>query len=560
MIKRVSAWLLMMLLCMPLAAHADGARASLDRDAMQLGETVTLNIEIDSNSGIEPDFSALTADFNTLGTQSSRQFSMTNGEATAKTVWAIGLEPKRAGTLVIPALTIGSTSTQPLRLTVLPAAAGGQGKAGDDLYIEVSADPLSPYVQQQVRYVVKLFYALNLTEGALDEPTVDGIVVQKLGRDRQYNATIGQSRYHVLERHYALIPERSGALTMPALSFRGSTLDTSDPTGFFRRGRAVTARSEPVELNVRSKPADWGTAAWLPATTFSITDETDLPTQVTVGEPITRTVHLRAQGLGYEQLPELSFNAPRGSEIYPDKSDTKTQDDGSWLYGERTRKFAVVPSQPGKLVLPAIQVDWWDTAADRKVTAVLPAHEIEVLAAAGAAAIANPTPSVAGAAPNAVPAVVYPSQPQSGFALRAWRALAIAAMVLWAITLALWWRARRSPLALAAARAPAVGTPPGRAEFLRACSLGDLAGAERALVAWARSERPALRNLGEIAAGLGAVAQRDLLNDLERVRYAGANVEGLANRLERAFRAGLTWNQASSSAPASSALPKLYPD
>jgi hypothetical protein len=562
--KRGFSLLWLLLVCLPIAAHAaPGARAWLDRDTMQLGETVTLNVEVADGSSTEPDFSVLLQDFKSLGTQSSRQFSMTNGQATAKTVWAIGLEPKHAGTLAIPAFMIGAAATTPLSLTVLPTQTGAQGKPGDSVFVEVSAEPLSPYVQQQVHYTVKLYYAVDLTEGALDEPSAAGVVVQKLGRDKQYNTAVGERRYHVLERHYALIPEQSGPLTMPVLGFRGSALDTSDPTGFFRRGRAISARSDAIELSVRAKPASWGAAAWLPAASLSVTDESELPGEVTVGEPVTRTIRLRAQGLGFEQLPELDLKAPPGTEIYPDKPDTQTRDDGNWLYGERTRKFAIVPTRPGTLSLPAIEVQWWDTNHDRLETTVLAAREITVLPAAGApnppaAGVASPQ-AAAPASGTVSTSVIYPSGEVDGNA-RLWRSLAIAAAALWLITLALWWRSRRGISdAVRSLALPPAGTSPGRSLFLRACALGDLAAAERALVGWARSERPELRNLGEVIANLGDDEQRTILAELERVRYAGAVADGLGARLGRAFRDGLKWVAGTSDAGVASPLPALYP-
>ncbi|MBN8482897.1 MAG: protein BatD, partial [Xanthomonadales bacterium] len=422
-----------------LPAFADGARAWLDRDTMQVGETVTLNVEVEGGAAGEPDFSSLAADFNLLGTQSSRQFNMSNGQSTSKNVWAIGLEPKHAGTIDIPALAVGALRTTLLQLTVLPAAAGAQGKAGDAVYVEVTAEPLAPYVQQQLRYVVKLYYAVDLTEGTLEEPAADGIVVNKLGRDRQYAATVGERRYRVLERHYALVPERSGRLTLPPIAFRGSALDSSDPTGFFRRGRALSARSDAVDLEVRPKPAQWGAAPWLPAASLELADDGSLPNEVAIGEPVTRTVRLRAQGLGYEQLPELAFEAPAGSELYPDKAETQTRDDGSWLYGERTRKFAFVPTRAGTLVLPSIEVAWWDTVHDRRVTAVLPAHELKVTAAAATAAITpDATPA---AAPAATPVTVAWPQANDGPSVRLWRATALIALALWLLTSLAWWRA-----------------------------------------------------------------------------------------------------------------------
>ena len=45
-------------------------------------------------------------------------------------------------------------------------------------------------MQQEVRLTVKLFYALNLTDGNLDDPKVEGLVVRKLGQDGNYVAGI----------------------------------------------------------------------------------------------------------------------------------------------------------------------------------------------------------------------------------------------------------------------------------------------------------------------------------------------------------------------------------
>lgn len=540
-------------------AHA-AVRAWLDRSSMQMGETVTLNVESDDSTAAEPDFNALLGDFNSLGTQSSRQISMTNGSSSAKTVWAIGLEPKHSGTLSIPAFTIGGESSDPLSLTVLPAPLGAQGKPGDSLFIEVSADPLNPYVQQQVRYTVKLYYAVNLSDGSLDEPSAGNAVVQKLGRDKQYTATLNGQAYHVLERDYALTPEQSGALTMPPLNFRGSAVDNSDPTGFFRRGRSVGARSNSLQLDVRAKPANWGAAPWLPAASLTLSDETELPAEIKAGEPLTRTLKLRAQGLGFEQLPELELKAPPGAEVYPDKPDTRTRDDGIWLYGERTRKFAIVPTRPGKLSLPAVEVQWWNTTTDQIETASLPAREIMVTGATLNAAPANPTsssllPSAASEAPAT--AVVYPSA-TSGTELRFWRWAAVLLGSLWLLTLMLWWRSRDVTRTVQAAKSHPAQTP-ARSAFLRACSMGDLTGAERALVSWARSEQAGMLNLGGLSAALDDPAQREVLDELQRMRYAGASAEGLGARLTRAFRGGFSWTKPVSATAASSPLPPLYP-
>ena len=557
-------WIAVAALCAFAFAFADdkaGVRAWLDRDSMHLGETVTLNVEAEGNANGQPDFSALAHDFNMLGTQSSQQVSIVNGARSAKTLWAVGLEPKHEGSITIAPIAIGQAQTAPVRLSVLPATSAAQ-QAGGDLFLEATAQPLDPYVQQQVRYTVKLYYAFDLTDGNLGEPKADGLVAQRIGQDKQYIATVGARRYHVLERHYALTPERSGAIEIPALAFRGTVLDAGDPAAFFGRGRSVSARSDALHLEVRPKPAAWTQATWLPAASLTLQDQGDLPTEVHVGEPVTRTIRLQAQGLGYEQLPELQLSAPEGAEIYPDKAETRTRDDGEWLYGERVRKFAFVPDRAGTLDVPGLRVSWWDTGHDRLATAELPARTITVLPAVGASVPMTPGAArAASSAPNANgvpdPTTAFGDTTRIGL----WKMFAAIGFVLWFATLLAWWWSRRAIGTLPTA--PTRIAPPGaaaqRAAFLRACSLGDLAGAEHALVAWARSERGDVRNLGELAARVADEAQQASTAALQRARYAGEPAEGIATRLQQAFRSGIAWNDAPVTAREAGPLPALYP-
>lgn len=554
------------------AADPTTVRAWLDRDSMQLGETVTLNVEASGSADGQPDFSALNSDFKQGATQSSQQMSFVNGVSSNKTLWAVALEPKHAGSIAIAPISVGSAVTAPLKLTVLPPATSANTHAGDDVFLEVHAEPLSPYVQQQVRYTVKLYFVFDLTDGNLGEPAGDGIQMQRLGQDKRYVAEVGGRRYHVVERHYALIPERSGAVTLPALTFRGSAADPRDPMGMFNRGRAVAATSDAVDLDVRPKPASWGNTQWLPAADVTLRDESDVASEVRVGDPLTRTVRIQAQGLGYEQIPELQFTAPTGVDVYPDKPQTQTRDDGTWLFGERVRKFAFVPTKPGKFTLPGMTVRWWNTTTDRDETATLPEREVTVLPAT-AASVATPAPAASAQTPN-LPTSPTASTPtaQDGLAIAPtfddvasgrWRALALLGFSLWIVTLLLWWwRARGKPAvtAVQSISQESLDAAAARATFLRSCSLGELAGAERSLIAWARSERPDVRNLGEVLLRLDNPAQQEALLNLQRARYAGAATDGLASALQRAFRDGLAWSTATVDRRISSPLPALYPD
>ena len=432
-------------------AHGADVRAWLDRNTMQLGETVTLNVEVgNASNDAKPDFSALESDFNLSGTQSSSSFNIVNGQSSSKLLWAVALEPKHAGTLTIPALSVAGQNTQPLTLTV-QAASVASGKAGDDVYIETTMEPRSPYVQQQVSMTVKLYFAVNLIDGSLDDPQAPGLIVRKVGgQDSNFAADVGGRRYRVLERRYIVQAEKSGSVALPPIVFRGHAMDRNDANSFFSRGHNVSAHSDPITLDVRPRPANSGTDAWLPARSVTLTaDGIDANTTARVGEPLTLTVRLQANGLGFEQLPELTLPKIDGADIYPDKASTQNKDSGELTTGERERKFAIVPKRAGPLVIPSISIGWWDTAHDRPETATVPEVELTVQPAAGGSApqapqsmpsatVASPAPAIPTTAADLRPTEV----PEPAF----WRTLALVAIVLWIVTVAAWivWLIRQS--------------------------------------------------------------------------------------------------------------------
>jgi len=552
-------------------AAAPEARAWLDRNSMHIGETVTLNVEVSGDSGAkQPDFAALQNDFEMLGTQSQTSMSIVNGASNSKLLWAVGLQPRRAGALTIPAFTIGAATTQPITLNVLPAQAGAVGKAGDDVFVDVEAAPRSPYVQQEVRLTVKLFYALNLTDGNLDDPKVEGLVVRKLGQDSNYTAEVDRRRYRVVERHYAISAEKSGALEIPAIAFRGHAFGPGDLNSFFSRGQGISAQSEPITLDVRGRPPESGNDVWLPAQSLTLSAEgVDADASVHAGEPLTLTLRLKAQGLGFEQLPELKLPKIDGADIYPDKETTQNRDDGSWQYGTRERKFAIVPSRSGTLRIPQISIAWWDTAHDRAAISEVPALSIAVAPAQGSGAPepARPfAPAPSSEAPAGAAPAFAPITATSDLELRQWRQVAFAAIALWLVTVVvaiIWLLARRRARARVSTPQdqPAPNSAGGH-EFRAACKRGDLPAAARALLNWARRERPALRNLGELARAVTDANQSVVLGELERALYAGgpaATDASFATRLTQAFRSGFAFAPVRGKRADEPVLAELYP-
>ena len=558
--------LLLLALLLPTLASA-APRAWLDRDSMRLGETVTLNVETDIR-GAEPDFSVLDEKFRRLGTSSNSQISIVNGRQSAKMLWAVALEPLEEGVIGIPALQVGTEGTEPLTLTVLPAPAGGSAAQGEDVFMETSAEPASPYVQQQVRYVVRLYYAVTLLEGQLEEPRANTSQMRRLGQDLTYQKTVAGRRYNVVERRYALLPEESGHIEIAGPQFRGRALRPGQFNSMFGGGINLSARGDKVEIEVRPRPTDAPTP-WLPAQMLSLTDESGTPpTELRVGEPLTLTLRVSAQGLAAEQLPELVLPRIDGAEVYPDQETTQTRDDGEWLRGERVRKFAIVPVRAGAIEIPEVAIEWWNTGSDQRERAALPARQWNVLASAtqpGATPDAAPAPVVIGSAGSTTAdGASAPSSAPVPSAVRPWQIATLVFALLWLVSMGLLLLRRgqrRGESIDVMPAAPARAKPDAwRQAWRQSLASTDLRAASQALLRGARTERPELRELGALAHALDDGAQRDAVMALERALYRDEPSGDLAARLERTFAGDFGWRREPKTSDSDTLLPPLYPE
>jgi hypothetical protein len=551
--RLIVGWLLTLLL-VPVLAQATDVQATVDRNSVQLGETVTLNLRVaNAGGGIGmPDLRALSQDFSILGTSQNSSLSIVNGAATSTLTFGVALRPKRVGMLQIPSLSVGGSQTQPLQLQVSAPNPNAAEAASRNVFMEAQVEPTHGYVGQQLSYVVRLFYATNIGNGALNAPQLDGVEVSQLGDDLNYDAERGGRSYHVLERRYALIPQHPGHLEIPAASFQGEAIDPNDPNSFFGSSTPISASAPAVSIDVQAAPADWKNA-WLPARQLSLSLD-GLPSaqeQVRVGQPLNLTMNLQATGLPFETLPVLSLPALDGAKVYPDKPVTGTRQDGQWLVGRRQQSFAIVPERAGTLTMPATTLQWWNVLTDRMEVARIPAHSVTVLPAIGAVAVQPSVPAEASSSEMGVAAATAIPTP--------WRWIALGSLGLWLCSVLAWWLWRRR-------RTSPVSTPATARMSSRQCQLAFLAAARgndpaaqvRSLLAWARAERPAIQHLGELTAALDDAPQRGAIATLQQRHYAGTPISGDGSKLAEVFKRGFAWRVVDAGDDGSG-LPPLYP-
>ncbi|HVI53433.1 MAG TPA: BatD family protein [Luteibacter sp.] len=552
--------LLVLVLAIPSMAMAQSAApvASLDRSTVGLGETVTLNIEIGDESTDAPDLSPLMADFVVLGTSTNHSLSIVNGRREARTILGVALRPRHEGRITVPALAIGGQRTQPVSLEVASSSDTNAAAADRPVVLEGKAEPTQAYVGQQIDYTLRLYFAVNLADGQLGDPAAEGAEVRRIGQDANYQSMRGGRRFNVIERHYAIFPQRAGSLEIQPPTFQGTAVDPTDAGSFFGAGAPVSAVAERLRVTVRDRPSSAPDAAWIPARELKLGLE-GLPSdgKGRVGQPITLTMRLDAVGMPFEALPALSLPKIDGADVYPDKAVTGGGASGSWVTGRRQQGFAVVPTRPGTLHIPQTTLHWWNVVTDKAEVATVPAHDIEVTAAAGA--IPAPAASASAAQPPATASTpAAASSVASSASSIPWRWLFVGVVVLWLATVAAWLlhgrRRQAAGTAAPVSREP-VRERPAREAFLSSTS-ADPATLDRLLLAWAQTVRPSLRSTGALSDALAASDQRAAIAMLERARFADGAVDGVG--LKAAFTRGFDWTvRPGGDGP--SGLPPLYP-
>jgi hypothetical protein len=544
---RLAIALLLMACAFATCAHT---RAWLDRDHIAQGETTTLNIQTDQASVDTPDYAPLLADFNMSGNSSSRQFEVVNGAGSTTLLFAVALQPRRDGVLQVPSLRVGGERTQPLALTVAPQAAA---PAQDGVvFVESQVDAQQPYVQQAVGYTVRLYSATPLLSGQLDQDAPDGASLQRIGDDIQYQRDVGGRRYRVIERHYLLIPERSGTMTIPGARFNGNAA-----AGFFddlmgEGARDLHAASAPRQVTVRPVPAD-APQPWLPLRSLQL-HYLATPQGARAGEAASVTIEATADGATAAQLPELQVSAA-GAQVFADPAQSDDSFDDGRPHVREVRRFSIVPSKAGTLRIQGPRLAWWDVQAGVARTATLPDLVVQVAPAAAGAGAGTPaattpdrrSPGDQDGDDIAVPGVQGRVRP--------WALATVAFAVLWLLTLA-WALHRRG--GLPSAQEPGAVTVGGVAtldDLRRVLDRGALSDVAETLCAMAR---PSPGDVDALRARLADPRQVHALDALQRARWADGDGVAAREALRAAFKDGPHWRR-DPQASAGDLLPPLYP-
>ncbi|PKM03062.1 MAG: protein BatD, partial [Gammaproteobacteria bacterium HGW-Gammaproteobacteria-7] len=224
---RLMAFLLLSILAGQAAAA--GLFARVDRTQLSIDETLELSLESQGGAVFgKPDLQPPDDLFEVFDTRQVNQLSSSNGEARAITRWLITLRPKQTGYVIIPPLQLGDWRSEPITLLVQESLKSSDSDQLAPIFIDASVDQESVYVQAQVILTLRIYHSVSLYDDSTLSPLqMPEALVERLGEPRTYEKTINGIRHGVIEVRYALFPQKSGELTIPAQLFSATTVTGS---------------------------------------------------------------------------------------------------------------------------------------------------------------------------------------------------------------------------------------------------------------------------------------------------------------------------------------------
>ena len=357
----------------------------LSRSSIDELESVQLTIRANGTRSVEElDLSELEKNFQVLNTNTSSQYQYINGNEQSWVDYQITLKPRIAGTLTIPSLTIGNEISLPLTLKVRPISQSLRDEINQLVFFEVETSKESVYVQEQLLFTRRLVYSngVQLYNEIPGPPKIANALVLILGETRSGTTERNGKKYGVVEQRFAIFPEMSGKLEIPAIDITASVR-------LIERGRVsrkgVRVSTTDLLVNVMPVPEAYPEEApWLPAQAIILTQTLEPGVnKANVGDTLQRKIQVRIDGNTGSILPSLNAQPSESLfSIYPTAPSIEDDTSGDSVIGFRTESSSIVPLQPGQLSLGETSITWWDTVSNEvRISVLVDSH----ISAAGSA-------------------------------------------------------------------------------------------------------------------------------------------------------------------------------
>ena len=344
--------------------------ARLDREAVSVGEAVTLSISVhggspDAGPGLPALPNATWGD-----ARQSSSFSAVNGVATSSITFSYDLTPTQPGDIIIPSIQVRVQgqilATAPVRLRVTKAGEaviGGPGGTAPAAFVRLVPSKAQVYLGEMFTFDV-LFYRLDGDPLQFGEIPAEGFTVGKMQRSQ--TRTMLQNRpYFVDIFRFPASANKTGPLALGPINL---LVQVPDPNAnqrqdffgnfFGRQARRLNLATAPTNVVVRPLPAQNIPPGYSGAVGVFSLNVSAGPTTVAVGDPVTVKVQIAGRGQleGLALPPQTEW---RDFKSYPPESKFESADPLG-LSGAKSFELVVAPQNHEIKALPAFVFSFFD--------------------------------------------------------------------------------------------------------------------------------------------------------------------------------------------------------
>lgn len=384
--------------CLTAAAVAGAATftASLDRDAITLGEDATLSLAFEGGQAKNvPTPNVPGLQITQVGT--SQSVNIINGAMNSTVTVNFSVTPRQPGEFTIPALTADvngqQLTTLPLHLSVTRAAAPSAAavNSGSEIaFLKLNLPPKKIYVGQVFTAQLQIWLrddVQNFGNFQFTGTPASGFSVGKMNQGQNQRAQLGNRVYTVVPLTFTLTAVQSGPVTVgPFTASMVVVLPSQNPQNgdpffqMFNRGeqKQVTVATETASLQClplpeQNRPPDFNGAVGNYNLAVSVG-----PTNLAVGDPVTVRVQIAGRGaLDSLQLPDQA--GWNDFKKFPPTSKVELSD-AQGLSGTKTFEQIIAPQNTDVHALPPFSFSFFNPDDDNYHTLTHPAVPLVVRA------------------------------------------------------------------------------------------------------------------------------------------------------------------------------------
>lgn len=360
-----------------------GITLKSDQRSIYLGDTVIIDVE--AIGLVETlDVSPLLRDAELVRETTGTRIGVANEQVVEVKIRRMVFLPQKVGTVFFGPLEgehkDGTATSNSLVINVLEPADTTWAPTVEDHKLQLTLSNTEPYVGQRVTLDIILKHRYPIADESLSLPAFTGIDVLPVYESRRTieegiaSNTAGSDNpasWRVIAWRYLLFPQRSGELSIGAVSWGGTMIRSRTQRGEFTLNEMLQT--------LQVKPAGNDDSWWLPAQNLSLSDAWSSDVRdLSAGDEVMRTITVTATDVLANHLPVIEPLPSRAISSTLIKQSREHKLIGDLVTATASFEFRMTAQSPIPVFLDTVRVPWWNTQTHEAKEAIIPARRINV--------------------------------------------------------------------------------------------------------------------------------------------------------------------------------------